>query len=337
MTWNAGKPDMTGSDAFDDQIQWTRENIEHVKDAIYTGWNPALTSAEADQTWEYLSATSIRIDEGVDYSATYPVGTKVKFTQVTGGTKYAEVLSISYSENEAITNPYFTFLRQAQGYTDVVMTLLKEGWINPGALPTRTSGTSFTLLGDWTDRNQKGDKIWVVDGGTSKYAYLWGVSHAAGTTTFTTSPWATTAGASATFDANPTAYYFSKSNVAVGFPVELTLGTITYTTSGDPFTNSPTTTAAKFWMEGAVFYSRIQITCHATSGGTGNIRAAIAGLPTPAIGTGYVDGSGMVRTTGKACAVLYDHANARFLIYYADGSTPIANNNAIMITTFWAI
>lgn len=138
-TWNVNKPAMGDGTTFDQEIGYTEQNLEHLQTALYTGWNPALTSAGAAQTWVYLSTTSIRIAEGVNYSTTYPVGTRLKLTQATGGTKYFKIAAIVYSApnfditldaqglftvaNEAITIPCFSLLLQPPG-----MLANNSGW-----------------------------------------------------------------------------------------------------------------------------------------------------------------------------------------------------------------
>ncbi len=59
-----------------------------------------------------------------------------------------------------------------------------DGWSELTAL-TRVSDTTATLSGDWTDRLQKGDKLWWKSNGTSRYNYIIGISYSAPNTTIT--------------------------------------------------------------------------------------------------------------------------------------------------------
>ena len=59
-----------------------------------------------------------------------------------------------------------------------------DGWSELTAL-TRASDTTATLSGDWTDRLQKGDKLWWKSDGTSRYNYIIGVSYSSPNTTIT--------------------------------------------------------------------------------------------------------------------------------------------------------
>lgn len=59
-----------------------------------------------------------------------------------------------------------------------------DGWSELTTL-TRVSDTTAILSGDWTDRLQKGDKLWWKSNGVSRYNYIIGVSYSAPTTTIT--------------------------------------------------------------------------------------------------------------------------------------------------------
>lgn len=86
------------------------------------GWTPS------SDTWVYASASTFTI-AGVDRTAVYTKGTRLKFTQTT--TKYAVVVSSSFSTdttvtiavntdytiaNAAITSPYYSYQANPQGY-----------------------------------------------------------------------------------------------------------------------------------------------------------------------------------------------------------------------------
>lgn len=87
------------------------------------GWTPAL------DTWTYASASTFTI-AGVDRTAIFTKGTRLKFTQTS--TKYAVVVSSTFSTNTtvtiavntdytianaAITSPYYSYSANPQGYT----------------------------------------------------------------------------------------------------------------------------------------------------------------------------------------------------------------------------
>ncbi|OQB17227.1 MAG: hypothetical protein BWY14_01255 [Parcubacteria group bacterium ADurb.Bin192] len=59
-----------------------------------------------------------------------------------------------------------------------------DGWSELTTL-TRVSDTTATLSGDWTDRLQKGDKLWWKSNGVSRYNYIIGISYSAPNTTIT--------------------------------------------------------------------------------------------------------------------------------------------------------
>lgn len=84
----------------------------------------------ANETLTYASATSITV-AGVDRTAKYSKGTRLKITQSTGGTKYFIVKSSSFStdttinifevtdytlNNEAISSPYYSYQINPQGW-----------------------------------------------------------------------------------------------------------------------------------------------------------------------------------------------------------------------------
>lgn len=342
MTWNADKPDMNGTSTLNEEIAWTEQNLEHLKIALYTGWNPALTSAGAAQTWAYSSATAIVINEGVDYSTTYPIGTKLKFTQATGGTKYGEVTAISYSApnfimtidfrglhtiaNEAISDPNFSNVYHPVGFPDWV--LKSDGWINAFETWTYASATSFTVSGDRTTVFRAGTKLKMTNS-TVKYFFVSSSSYSAPNTTVNLISNASYSLANAAITSN----YWSYSCNPQGFPVSMSLNTITYTTSGSAFTNAPTTSGAIFWCEGNVIFFQIKFVSNATSGGTGFIYATLTGMPTPSLT--YPACFGINPTDMKTLSAYYDHVNTRFIISLYDGTTPIANSKTYAISGKW--
>lgn len=89
---------------------------------IYDGW------MIGNDTWTYASATTFTI-AGVDRTARFPVGTKLKLSQT--GTKYFYVVSSAFSTNTtitvtggsdyslanaAITSPFYSYMSSPQGW-----------------------------------------------------------------------------------------------------------------------------------------------------------------------------------------------------------------------------
>jgi len=112
------------------------------------------------------------------------------------------------------TNGYYQGL--AKGYESQVAT---TGWVSFNATATYASASSFTLVGDWTDRLAVGDKIKLTNGSV-KYFYLTAVAYSSPNTTVTVTGGTDYTVASAAITAN----YYSKGN-AVGFPTAFTIGT----------------------------------------------------------------------------------------------------------------
>jgi hypothetical protein len=92
---------------------------------IGDGWVPA------GETWTYASATTFTI-AGVDVTAKYPVGTKIKLTQTTEKLFYVVGSSFSTNTtitvtggddytlaNAAITSPYYSYMETPQGFPQV--------------------------------------------------------------------------------------------------------------------------------------------------------------------------------------------------------------------------
>lgn len=113
-------------------------------------WEAPSSSADgwvaSSDAWVYVSASTFKIT-GVDRTAVYTPGTRLKFTQTTA--KYAVVVSSTFSTdttitiavntdytiaNAAITSPYYSYQVSPQGYPT---------WFN--FTPTfTTDGTAFT-------------------------------------------------------------------------------------------------------------------------------------------------------------------------------------------------
>lgn len=94
----------------------------HTGAIVWDGWSPA------EGTWAYASATSFTI-AGVDLTSVFTKGTRVKLTQTSE--KYFVVASSSFSTNTtvnliptsdysvanaAITNPYYSYAANPQGF-----------------------------------------------------------------------------------------------------------------------------------------------------------------------------------------------------------------------------
>lgn len=95
-----------------------------ISTVITDGWMPDF------DTWVYVSATSFKI-AGKDVRSRFPPGTKIKLTQTTA--KYFYVVSTAFSTdttvtvaagsdysvaNAAITNPFYSYQAEAQGFPD---------------------------------------------------------------------------------------------------------------------------------------------------------------------------------------------------------------------------
>jgi len=114
-----------------------------------SGWIPA-------GTFTYASATTITVASGA--ALIYKVNDKIKFTQTTGGTKYAYVtivadtlLTINLSglytlENEAITAPYYSHIVNPLGFPVLPTSKLIATTRNMGAVSADVSytGVGFT-------------------------------------------------------------------------------------------------------------------------------------------------------------------------------------------------
>lgn len=129
----------------------------------------------------YVSSSSIKI-VGVDRTSKYGVGTRLKFTQTTGGTKQFEVVSASFSTdttinligingatvaNETITSPFFSRQYAPVG-KDV---LLSNDW-TPSSETWNYSSVDdptgvITISGDYTSKYRKGMRIRFVNGGNT--------------------------------------------------------------------------------------------------------------------------------------------------------------------------
>jgi hypothetical protein len=111
-----------------------------------SGWIPSL------ETWTYASSTTFTVT-GVDVTAKYSKGTRIKLTQ-SSTVKYFVVTASSFSTNTTVTitggadytlanatisDPYFSYAANPQGY---------PGWFN--YTPTWTSSGTQPAIGNGT-------------------------------------------------------------------------------------------------------------------------------------------------------------------------------------------
>jgi hypothetical protein len=117
---------------------------------INTGWIPN------NDTWTYASATTFTI-AGVDRTAMFPKGTKIKLTQ--GTVKYFYVVGSSFSTNTtitvtggstytlanaAITSPYYSYASTPQGFPQFLA--YTPTWSNV-TIGSATVFAQFTMIG----------------------------------------------------------------------------------------------------------------------------------------------------------------------------------------------
>jgi len=151
-------PLLTGNDdfVFEDHTQ-TLTNKTLTSPVIngMSGWDGWVTSTD---TWTYASASTFTI-AGVDRTAVYTKGTRLKFTQTT--VKYAVVVSSSFSTNTtvtiavntdytianaAITLPYYSYQAGPAGYPGW-FAWTPSTWNNLTVGSATTSG-AYSLIGN---------------------------------------------------------------------------------------------------------------------------------------------------------------------------------------------
>lgn len=148
----------------------------------------------------------------------------------------------------------------AEVHSDGLWIPATDGWIPFNATLTYVSANSFSLVGDWTDRISKGDKIKVTDT-TIKYFSVFSVVFSAGTTTVSI-----TAGIDNTLSGGAITLPFLSHDVSPAkFPGWFNW-TPSYSASGAMTWTSVTTNTAKFRIErDACFF---MIDADGTTGGT---------------------------------------------------------------------
>jgi len=140
-----------------------------------------------------------------------------------------------------------------------------NGWIPTSAL-TRVSDTTATLVGDWTDRIQKGDKLWWLSNSASRWNYVVAISYSAGTglTTITITSGYVSSANDSRFESGHslTAPYISHGG-GVGHPDVMSFDP---TLTG--FSANPTFTAS-FSIKGLMCQYRFTCSTNGTSNATG--------------------------------------------------------------------
>lgn len=118
-----------------------------------------------------------------------------------------------------------------------------NGWLSIGAI-TRVSDTTATLVGDWTDRIQKVDKLWWKSNGSSRWNYILAVSYSAGTglTTITISSLYTTTANDARFESGHTltAPYISHEANPIGFSLINNASRVDFANASADYTTNST-------------------------------------------------------------------------------------------------
>ncbi len=146
---------------------------------------------------------------------------------------------------------------------------------------TRVSDTTATLSGNWTDRLQKGDKLWWLSNGSSRWNYIIGVSYSAPNTTITITTGFVSAANDMRFESGHTITEpkFSKAENPQGFPGSFTW-TPVYSCSGSMTFTDVTTGTKKFSMSGNKVFWDLDV--QGTTGETAsNIIYATAPVQTP--------------------------------------------------------
>lgn len=155
-----------------------------------------------------------------------------------------------------------------------------DGWSELTAL-TRASDTTATLSGDWTDRLQKGDKLWWKSNGTSRYNYIIGISYSAPNTTITITAGYVSAANDSRFENGETITEprYSKVENPQGFPGKFTWAP-TYSCSGSMTYTDVQTGVKNFSMSGNKVFWDLDV--QGTTGGTANkVIYATAPVQTP--------------------------------------------------------
>lgn len=162
-----------------------------------------------------------------------------------------------------------------------------DGWSELTTL-TRVSDTTATLSGDWTDRLQKGDKLWWKSNGSSRWNYIVGVSYSSPNTTITITGGYVSAANDMRFESGHTITEprYSKVENPQGFPYWFNftptwdVGSIDNGSGGQP-TNS----FDKFMITGKQVFVQIKVS-GTKANTTDYIRFQSSHLPNPAYTAG---------------------------------------------------
>lgn len=159
-----------------------------------------------------------------------------------------------------------------------------DGWSELTTL-TRVSDTTATLSGDWTDRLQKGDKLWWKSNGVSRYNYIIGVSYSAPNTTITITAGYVSAANDSRFESGQTITEPRYSKVAnpQGFPDWFNY-TPTWSAGGSMTYTSVTSERARFCIQGTTV--TVAIRGNGTTGGSADQFIYVT-TPTNMFGDGY--------------------------------------------------
>ena len=208
--------------------------------------------------------------------------------------------------------------------------ILKKGWINIGTL-TRTSDTTATLSGNWTDRIQKGDKLRWLSDGSLRQNYVIGVSYSSPNTTITITGGYQTIANDSRFEEGKTITVpqISKIENPQGFP-GFFKWTPTYGGSGSMTYTDVITYDIGFRIQGkaVTFY----LNCGGTTGETANNYLTFS-APVAAVKVANTFGGGcVVYDGGFKSGFFYIATGPVFRVFKYDGSNyALGTNKQIVV------
>jgi len=226
--------------------------------------------------------------------------------------------------NEEFQNQYASIYSQ-----------LINGWNELGAL-TRASDTTATLSGNWTDRLQKGDKLWWKSNGVSRYNYIIGVSYSAPNTTITITAGYVSAANDSRFENGQTITEpkYSKMENPQGFPGWFSWTPSYGATSSMTYT-SVATEVAKFSIKGSVLYC--EIGAKGTTGGTAS-GAITVSPPVVPLEQDFKIGGGAVLYDGALLSGLwYSQYNVINFLKYNGADWGLGTNRHVKANFFYRI
>jgi len=213
-----------------------------------------------------------------------------------------------------------------------------DGWSELTTL-TRATDTTATLSGDWTDRLQKGDKLWWKSDGVSRYNYIIAISYSAPNTTITiTAGYVSTANDSR-FESGQTITEprYSKVENPQGFPDWFNFDPARELYGGSGNT-TPTYTAndvSMFTIKGMTLY--FKIIWNNASGGTAGAGTGQITLTLPVAMSDFVGWRGTLgfgisyEESGTMCGVMLGHSyqsNKTNFVKATDLSTIVGNDQS---------